>query len=160
MSNGLQAALMPLVVMAGQGTQLPTPGTDFELMLDGEQTGGALAIALTATHPGGGPPPHVHQNEDEIFIVQEGTIELWSDGAWTPAGPGSVSFLPRGVPHTYRNAGTEIARHWVIVTPAGFDRFYARWSEEFNQPAGPDMASLMQIAAEHGIEILGPPPAE
>jgi hypothetical protein len=44
-------------------------GLELRILLDGERTGGALAMWTEITPPGGGPPPHYHLNEDEILHV-------------------------------------------------------------------------------------------
>jgi len=47
------------------------------------------------------------------------------------ATPGSYVFKPRGVPHTFRNAGPGPARLIEILWPSGVERFYAS-----GRPAG------------------------
>jgi hypothetical protein len=41
------------------------------------------------------------------------------------AGPGSYVFKPRNIPHTSWNAGPEPARLIEIISPAGFEDFFA-----------------------------------
>ena len=45
-------------------------------LLDAEHSSGQLTIALHRVHPGGGPPPHVHANDDEAFFVLEGEVHV------------------------------------------------------------------------------------
>jgi hypothetical protein len=50
-----------------------------------------------------------------------------------------------------------------ITTPAGFETFAAAAGEpararRLPEPGPFDPAALARIAAEHGVEILGPPP--
>jgi quercetin dioxygenase-like cupin family protein len=47
-------------------------GAVLEIVIGGEQTGGAYAVAEDRSSPGFGPPPHVHTREDEAFYVIEG----------------------------------------------------------------------------------------
>ena len=42
-------------------------GDELQLTVSGAETGGKYAQGLLITQPGGGPPPHVHANEDEWF---------------------------------------------------------------------------------------------
>lgn len=58
----------------------------------------------------------------------------------------------RGVPHAYR-VGKRAARWLIVSRPAGFERFVAAVST-LDQV---DPATLTAVAAEHQIEILGPP---
>ena len=119
--------------------------------LTGEQTGGRCTVFSVETPPGGGPPPHWHENEDEIFHVLEGRAEFLKDGEWTEVPAGSSVFMPRGSIHGFRNAGDVPLKQMVQAIPAGFDTFFARCTAEFHREGGPDMARIMEISAEHGI---------
>ena len=66
-------------------------------------------------------------------------------------GEGDFFLAPRGVPHTYR-VGDAPPAGWSR-TPTGFADFVASVSEL----AVPDPERLSEVAAEHDIEILGPP---
>lgn len=147
--------LEPAIIRPGEGTRLVTRDGSVQFKLSGEQTGDAMVLGLAVTQPGGGPPLHVHTREDEVFIVQEGRMHVFAGGAWTEARPGSVVFLPRGEPHTYRNMGEVPCKHWVISSPGGFDRFYARFCTAAD--AG-DANRMNELCDEFGIEILGPAP--
>ena len=75
--------------------------------INGEDYGfDGLSFILTETQPGGGPPLHMHDNE-ESHIVLHGQVEyMIGDRQFTVEGP-YVARVPAGVPHTFRNAGTE-----------------------------------------------------
>jgi mannose-6-phosphate isomerase-like protein (cupin superfamily) len=75
--------------------------------MNGEDYGfDALSFILTETQPGGGPPLHTHDSE-ESHIVLHGQVEyVIGDRQFTVEGPYVVR-VPAGVPHTFRNAGTE-----------------------------------------------------
>jgi quercetin dioxygenase-like cupin family protein len=144
------------MTMPGTGKVFNALGDEVTVMLSGEQTGGAFTMVQVVTPPGGGPPPHCHANEDEWFFVQEGRIELWSGGVWTEVSAGTAIFLPRGVPHTYRNCGDKPLRILVHAAPAGFEIFFERMAEACAAPGGPDMQKIGEIAASHGIQFLPP----
>src|SRR5689334_10528804 len=72
------------------------------ILIDGSETGGALAILEGVQRPGGEPPLHVHTREDETFYVIEGKMSVWVGGAIHHLSAGDSIFLPRGVPHTFR----------------------------------------------------------
>jgi mannose-6-phosphate isomerase-like protein (cupin superfamily) len=40
----------------------------------GEQTGGAFTLLEAVVPLGGGPPPHIHHLEDEVFVILEGEL--------------------------------------------------------------------------------------
>ncbi len=75
--------------------------------MNGEDYGfGALSFILTETHPGGGPPLHTHDSE-ESHVVLHGRVEyLIGSRRFTVEGP-YVARVPAGMPHTFRNAGSE-----------------------------------------------------
>lgn len=144
----------PILVQPGTGKDLHAFGDVVSVMLSGEQTGGTLAVMLGITPPGGGPPPHVHANEDELFLAVEGRISYFVEGRWTEVGVGGAVYLPRGSVHCYRNVGTTPSRHWIVTTPSGFEKFFARCAEEFAKAGGPDMNRIVEISREHGIEYV------
>lgn len=149
-------AVAPRVVRAGEGRSLSAMTDTVLFKLGGEETGGALALGLVTVAPGGGPPPHVHAAEDELFLVLEGRFAVWSETGTSEVGPGDAVFLPRGVPHTYCNVGSTPGRFWVVANPAGFEHFYEAFSQVCARPGGPDPAEAVAIAAEHGITLLIP----
>jgi quercetin dioxygenase-like cupin family protein len=148
-----------VIVSPTGGTELRAFDDTLVVKLAGAETGDALTLALGTTPSGGGPPPHRHANEDELFIVVSGRLEYWLDGAWVAADPGTVVFMPRGVEHTFRNAGDTPARQWVITTPGGFDRFFAECADAFADAAtagvAPDMARVLATFAKHGLTLTG-----
>ncbi|TIU63950.1 MAG: cupin domain-containing protein, partial [Mesorhizobium sp.] len=44
------------------------------------QSGGIVSVFESTVPSRGGPPVHVHHNEDEVIHVIEGTYEFWLDG--------------------------------------------------------------------------------
>jgi quercetin dioxygenase-like cupin family protein len=127
----------------------------------GADTAGQLAIIEKRSTPGGDPPPHVHTREDELFYVLEGRVSATIDGeAPITAGPGEGVFLPRGRAHSL-NAETPELRGLVILTPAGFEQFFAAVgrpaaTDALPEPSAPDVPALIRTAAEHGVTIFPP----
>jgi XRE family transcriptional regulator, regulator of sulfur utilization len=78
-----------------------------------------LEVHATTLDPGkASHPPHRHANE-EVIIVDQGTVEAFGNGQWTRVGPGSVIFNASNSLHAIRNAGSGPATYHVIsfVTP-------------------------------------------
>ena len=149
--------MKPLLISAGEGQTVSAFGDTIEFKLFGEHTNDTVVLGLAITPPGGGPPLHLHRNEDEIFIIVEGDLEIFFDDQWHKTKPGDVFFGPRNFAHKFRNAGSKPSKHWVIATPSGFDVFYKKCEQVFKQPGPPDMARVMEICGEHGAEVLEQP---
>ena len=74
-------------------------------------------------------PSHVHQHEDEYSYVLEGEVGSRSATRCFTAGPGQLVAKPRGIWHAFWNAGDEPARILEVISPAGFERYFAELAE-------------------------------
>ena len=70
-----------------------------------EDTNGAYSVIVSTTPPDGGAPPHVHEIEDELFYVLEGTMSFLMDDEWVDAPAGSFVLVPGGVLAIIDHAG-------------------------------------------------------
>lgn len=133
---------------------------------DADETAGAYSLTEHLVSPAGCPPPHVHVHEDEAFYVLEGQMEFEVDGVVTPAGPGTFAFVPGGAVHTFR-VRSSTARMLVMTsgrTPApagGLHHFFMTLgvpaaARVLPEPAAPDVAALVALGSEHGIEFVAP----
>jgi quercetin dioxygenase-like cupin family protein len=145
-------------------------------MIGGEETQGNFALV---EHPIGpralAAPIHTHEREDEYTYVLEGKIGVQIGEEVLVARPGDLVFKPRGVPHAFWNAADEPARALEIISPAGFERYFAELAPLF-PPAnqGPideeavgavrekyalemDMGSIPVLAERYGLAIDIPP---
>jgi quercetin dioxygenase-like cupin family protein len=147
-------ALRALVIPPEAGEKLTAFGDTVLVKLTTEQTGGALAVMLSEAPPGGGPPLHRHGHEHEVFYVLEGRMSFFADGVWTEGGPGTLTYLPRGQAHTFKNVGDVPSKMLIITLPSGFEQFFAACATTFNATTPPDMAKIFQAAAQHQIEFL------
>src|SRR5262245_37277123 len=64
-------------VPAGSGPGYWGPGDQIRFILTGAETGGAFFLAEVSVPPGGGPPPHIHDREDETFYLLQGALTVW-----------------------------------------------------------------------------------
>ena len=60
--------------------------------------------------------------------------------------------VPRGTVHTFSKAGTASAKILVIISPAGFEKFF----EEIAGP--PDLEKIKALAPKYNLEIVEPTP--
>ena len=68
-----------------------------------------------------GPPPHVHEREDDAFYMLDGELVFTAEREEVVAGPGTFVLVPPGVEHTFENRTDEPARFVNVHAPAGFD---------------------------------------
>ena len=129
----------------------------------GESTGGRLAILEHAGPRGYSSPLHLHKADEETFFILDGDVRVEVGDRAFSAGPGTVAFLPRQIPHAFVVTSHD-ARFLTLHTPSGFDEFTLTAGAPADYPFGeppaapPDPAALAASAASYGIEILGPPP--
>lgn len=163
MSSAPQATLAPVAHPAGEGESMWFFGGLTTIKADGVATGGRVMVTEQLAPRGSGSPLHVHHREDEWFYVLEGELTIWVAGTTVVAGPGAFVFGPRDVPHTFI-VSSDRARFLLVTEPAGFEGFIralatpAAAREIPPAPtAPPDMEPVLRAAADHGLEILGPP---
>ena len=142
------------IVRPGEGNRVRAFGNVIEFMLSGEQTGDSLTVGMASVPVGNGPPPHIHHSEDELFLILEGEYRIYLNGDWTPVGPGTVVYLPRGSVHTFQVTGDKPGRHWTLQTPSGFERYFAQAGEILAAPGKPDLARLAAVTKEYGAEFV------
>ena len=95
-------------------------------MIDGAESGGGFSLVEHPMSPRAlGAPLHRHAREDEYSYVVEGRVgALLGDDVFV-GGPGDLIFKPRDQWHTFWNAGDEPARILEIISPAGFEQYFA-----------------------------------
>ena len=95
-------------------------------MIDGDEAGERFSLV---EHPMGpralAAPLHRHNREDEYSYVLEGRLGALLGDEVVYGEPGDLVFKPREQWHTFWNAGDEPARILEIISPAGFERFFA-----------------------------------
>jgi len=127
----------------GESVSLQTIGARF--MIPGADTGERLSLVEHPMPPRGlAAPLHRHNREDEYSFVLEGRMGALLGDDVVEAGPGDLVYKPRGQWHTFWNAGDEPARILEIISPAGFERFFAELAAlaEGDPPAPEAFAEL------------------
>ena len=137
-------------------------------MLAGDATGGSFSLVEERGRLGCMTPRHVHERESETFVVLEGALEGWCAGAAQLVEAGSLIHLPARREHAFRVASSS-AHFYTIITPAGFESFFAATGVPYEQPfegelpvpgpVPPDaIAALQQVLTPLGCTVTGPPP--
>ena len=143
------------VVTPEQTESLNIFGAGVEILLRGSDTDGAAATYRVTADPGVGSPPHVHLRDDETFYVLSGEFEFLCGGQVTTLAPGASIFLPRGIPHAFRNAGTVRAQMLGIGLPAGHEEFFEDASR-LGQNGPPSQEEVSAVLQKHGMELAAP----
>ena len=156
-------SVAPIALQPGEGEARWFLCTLATIKSSAETTAGRVAVMDNFGAHGLGSPLHVHRNEDEWFYVTEGELTFWVGGEVVVAPAGSFVYGPRDVQHTFLVTSAE-ARFLMVTEPAAFADFVRTLSEPAQAltlpPASvqpPDPERMTAIAAEYGIEILGPP---
>ena len=106
-------------------------GVGAQFKLFGEQTRGAFSLIVQPVEPRRLVPPHVHWGEDEFSYVLEGELGARVGDQEVLAGAGCIILKPKGVPHTFWNATSKPAKFIEIISPPGFEKFFAEFSDVF-----------------------------
>ena len=100
------------------------PGDTYTFLVTGAESGGSMFAMDRVLGPGGGPPPHRHLAEDELFHVYEGEVEFTVEAETHVIGAGCSAFIPKGAAHAYVNATGLPARMLTVYTPAGMEGWF------------------------------------
>ena len=69
--------------------------------------------------------------------------------------PGAFLFGPRGVPHTFKNVGTNTGRVLVIIAPPGLEKFFEE-ADQLGKAGPPPVEKLIELARKYELEFLPP----
>ena len=100
----------------------------------------------------GGPPVHVHPNQEEWFYVMEGQVLFQVGETQHKLGPGESVLAPRGIPHGFAGIGEKPAHMLIAFSPAGRMEAFFR---DVAVPNGPKMDA--ETFARYDMKYVGPP---
>ena len=139
------------------------PGDLYTFLATGEETDNAYFQFEAIVPPGGGPPPHIHRGEDEIFYLAEGSLEMQLGDKSVIVNTGDFVNVPRGTAHSFRNIGTKTAKLVVTFVPAGMEKYFeavfpvATDRTATPPPVTPALIEKMKAeAAAHRVEFIPP----
>ncbi len=147
----------------GEGEALWFNGGLGTLRATGEQTEGRFAVMEFLAPKGFASPLHIHQVEDEFFVVLSGEVRVRHGENLIEAVAGSLVYGPRGVPHAFHVDSAE-ARILLFFGPAGVEGFFREGGKPARSlelpPAGEqflDKQALIEVAGRYQQEVVGPP---
>ncbi len=142
----------PKIVKKNEGNKLNVLGDNQNIKLTGADTNGQYTLIEQNNEPGVGIPPHVHENEDEVFQVLSGQVEMNVGDKTTTLQAGDLIFCPKGVPHSWKVVGEEKARAMLSIFPAGLEGMFRELAE---LPAGPpDMEKVTAICGKYNLKFV------
>ncbi len=125
------------------------------LLLAGrDDTAGGPAFVIHDLAPRAlGSPVHTHVHEDEWSFVLAGEIGVEIAGVASVARVGDLVLKPRAVPHAFWNAGDTPARLLEVITPAGFENYFAGLGEVLAVAGPPDLQRLAEVAQRFDLDV-------
>jgi quercetin dioxygenase-like cupin family protein len=156
--------IQEIIARAGTGPVYRSPVDEVQFLVTGEQTGGAFFMAQVLVPPGCGNPPHIHSREEETFYLQQGTLTVQVGGKTVMASAGDTVCLPRGVAHSFHNAGDVDVKALLVAVPAGLEKFFEEaFYSAAEYPEAPAMTEallgrVLAAGSKCGLQFL--PPAE
>ncbi len=137
------------IVSKNQGNRLNVIGDNQLIKLTGEDTNNQFTLIEQDNAPGIGIPPHIHENEDEVFKVNSGSVEITIGTKTAILNPGDLVFCPRNIPHSWKVIGTENAKISLSIFPSGLEKMFEELS---NLPKGkPDMKKVTEICEKYRV---------
>ena len=145
------------VLASGEGLRLQSgPGRDLIFKVTGEDTGGAFDYFTVEVAPKGGPPLHVHHNQEETIQVLKGRFKVRIGDELFQLEEGGFAYLPSEIPHTFLNLTDEPGEIIVVYTPGGGHKFYEELGPA-TRSGTPDRAVVAALFEKHDMSLLGPP---
>lgn len=115
-------AATPKLMCSADAPSIMDGEQNIKLLLSGEESSGRFMVSLITLEPDTGAPPHHQPNEDEIFLVVSGEIEITIGNETQTVGPGDFAYAPPNTTHAFRAAGGKRAVMFSINSPGGHER--------------------------------------
>lgn len=142
----------PKIVRNDEGEVLNVIGDNQNIKLSGADTNGQFTLIEQNNQPGVGIPPHVHENEDEVFHVLSGQVAMTIGAETTTLNAGDLIFCPRGVPHSWRVVGEENARAMLSIFPSGLEDMFQELAQLPEGP--PDLDKVAEICGKYKVKFV------
>ena len=140
------------------GRDSTAPRRSFSLKLRVGETGGSIMMFEETVPAGTKSTFHLHHDSDEVAYVLSGEVTFLIGDEITVGGPGSCTFMPRGVRHAWKSTGAETGRVLFLYTPGkagGLIEEQQRTGSKFGSMNERELAEMLQ---RYGWELLGPSP--
>jgi mannose-6-phosphate isomerase-like protein (cupin superfamily) len=136
----------------GRSGSLGSIGVRFMIGADETHAGGFSLVEHPMPPHALAAPLHRHSREDEYSYVLEGRMGALLGDDVVYAEAGDLVHKPRNQWHTFWNAGDEPCRILEIISPGGFENFFAELIDVL--AAGPpEPAAMASLPARYGIDF-------
>ncbi len=150
--SALMKKIKEKVVSAKEGTELMVLGNPQRHKIVGTDTDNQIFEWVEYLDPGSGIPTHIHTEEDEIFRVLKGKVEIVIDQKATILEEGDMAFAPKTIPHSWKVIGEEKAQMSISAFPSGMEHMFHELSQ---LPEGkPDFEKVASICSRYGITFV------
>ncbi len=124
---------------------------DFKILT--AETNGSLFVMENRGMVRGGPPRHLHYDQEEwFFLIEGGDVAVEIGDQKLTLKPGDSVLAPRNVPHVWAYLGNGPGRMLFAFTPA------ATAEDFFIQTSRPDaVVGDQRVFEAHGMKVVGPP---
>jgi mannose-6-phosphate isomerase-like protein (cupin superfamily) len=141
-------------IAAAEGERADFPRLGNRYVLRDDEAGGRFALIEHNIPPRTlAAPLHTHKNEDEFAFVLAGRMGAQIGEETLEAGPGDLVRKPRGIPHAFWNPGDEETRVLEIISPAGFEQYFADLAPVLARGGEPDLAALAAIRERYRLSM-------
>lgn len=120
----------PIVLGPGEGRAYAIGPMRGIFKADGPETGDRYCVSEWSVEPGEpGPGAHSHDDNEELFLVTEGTMSFLLGDEWMDAPTGTFLRIPAGTTHDFANRTGEPATAFNVFIPGGFEEPFKSWAE-------------------------------
>jgi mannose-6-phosphate isomerase-like protein (cupin superfamily) len=144
------------VLRPGEGRDIDMGNFRMSLKASAEETGDAFSLLEAEEPPNFGPPMHIHHDAAEAFYVLGGEYVIFIEDEQTVCPAGSFVYIPAGVRHGFR-VGAVPSRKLNIYAPAAMVGYFDELAAAIAR-GEMDPDALAELAARHGMEVIGPVP--
>ncbi|RED92860.1 cupin domain-containing protein [Marinoscillum furvescens] len=124
----------PIILQAGQGRTYNCGAMTAVFKADENETSEKYSVSEWWIAPhSDGPGAHLHEANDEVFYIIEGTITVLIGEEWIDASKGAFIRIPANTIHDFKNTTDTKAGLLNFYIPGGFERdmpAIVKWFEE------------------------------
>jgi mannose-6-phosphate isomerase-like protein (cupin superfamily) len=108
---------------------------------------GAYSVVEIVAERGHGTPVHIHENEDEHFVVVQGTVHMMRGDETFDATAGAAISLRKGIPHPWCNRSDAPLRLVITNVPGGIEEALRSLATGADIPA---------VSEQFAVRVVGP----